>query len=64
MIFNYKRVSTTDQNTERQLLDIVCDRAYIEKISGKKPNFAHSFLQKSIFQGKNRAYENTHPKCG
>ena len=35
MIFNYKRVSTTDQNTERQLLDIVCDRAYIEKISGK-----------------------------
>ena len=35
MIFNYKRVSTTDQNTERQLLDIACDRAYIEKISGK-----------------------------
>ena len=35
MIFNYKRVSTTDQNTERQLLDVVCDRAYIEKISGK-----------------------------
>ena len=38
MIFNYKRVSTTDQNTERQLLDIVCDRAYIEKISGKNTN--------------------------
>jgi DNA invertase Pin-like site-specific DNA recombinase len=35
MIFNYIRVSTTDQNTERQLLDIPCDRAYIEKISGK-----------------------------
>lgn len=35
MIFNYKRVLTTDQNTERQLLDIACDRAYIEKISGK-----------------------------
>lgn len=35
MIFNYKRVSTTDQNTERQLLNIACDRAYIEKISGK-----------------------------
>lgn len=35
MIFNYKRVSTTDQNTERQLLNISCDRAYIEKISGK-----------------------------
>ena len=38
MIFNYKRVSTTDQNTERQLLDIPCDRAYIEKISGKNTN--------------------------
>ena len=35
MIFNYKRVSTTDQNTERQLLDVPCDRAYIEKVSGK-----------------------------
>ena len=35
MIFNYIRVSTTDQNTERQLLDIPSDRAYIEKISGK-----------------------------
>ena len=38
MIFNYKRVSTTDQNTERQLLDVPCDRAYIEKISGKNTN--------------------------
>ncbi|MDY4841010.1 MAG: recombinase family protein [Alphaproteobacteria bacterium] len=38
MIFNYKRVSTTDQNTERQLLDVPCDRAYIEKISGKDTN--------------------------
>ena len=38
MIFNYKRVSTTDQNTERQLLDIPCDRAYIEKIRGKNTN--------------------------
>ncbi len=38
MIFNYKRVSTTDQNTERQLLDVPCDRAYVEKISGKDTN--------------------------
>lgn len=38
MIFNYKRVSTTDQNTERQLLDVSCDRVYIEKISGKNIN--------------------------
>lgn len=35
MIFNYIRVSTTDQNTGRQLLDVPCDRAYVEKISGK-----------------------------
>ena len=42
MIFNYKRVSsidqTIDQNTERQLLDISCDREYVEKISGKDTN--------------------------
>lgn len=38
MIFNYKRVSTTDQNTERQLLNVVCDREYVEKISGKNTN--------------------------
>lgn len=37
MIFNYKRVSTTDQNTERQLLNVACDREYVEKISGKIP---------------------------
>ena len=38
MIFNYKRVSTTDQNTARQLYDISCDREYIEKVSGKDRN--------------------------
>ena len=38
MIFNYKRVSTTDQNTERQLLKVACDREYVEKISGKNTN--------------------------
>jgi len=35
MIFNYIRVSTVGQNTERQLLDIECDREYIAKCSGK-----------------------------
>ena len=35
MIFNYIRVSTVQQNTDRQLLDIKCDRVYEEKISGK-----------------------------
>lgn len=28
MIFNYIRVSTIEQNTERQLRDVVCDRVY------------------------------------
>ena len=38
MIFNYIRVSTIEQNTERQLRDVVCDRLYEEKISGKDTN--------------------------
>ena len=38
MIFNYIRVSTIEQNTERQLKDIACDRIYEEKISGKDTN--------------------------
>ena len=32
------RVSTIEQNTERQLRDVVCDRVYEEKISGKNTN--------------------------
>ncbi len=38
MIFNYIRVSTAQQNTDRQLLNIKCDRVYEEKISGKDVN--------------------------
>ena len=38
MIFNYIRVSTVQQNTDRQLLNIDCDREYIEKVSGKDTN--------------------------
>jgi len=38
MIFNYIRVSTIDQNTDRQLLNVACDRVYEEKISGKDMN--------------------------
>lgn len=38
MIFNYKRVSTLIQNTERQLLDVYCDREYEDKLSGKNTN--------------------------
>ena len=35
MIFNYKRVSTIVQSTERQLIDVPCDREYEDKLSGK-----------------------------
>jgi DNA invertase Pin-like site-specific DNA recombinase len=35
MIFNYIRVSTADQNTDRQLIGVHCDRVYEEKVSGK-----------------------------
>lgn len=38
MIYNYVRVSTVEQNTARQLVDIECDHAYIEKVSGKDQN--------------------------
>ena len=35
MIFNYIRVSTIEQNTERQLKDVKCDEQFIEKVSAK-----------------------------
>jgi DNA invertase Pin-like site-specific DNA recombinase len=35
MNFNYIRVSTVDQNTDRQLKDIPCDEIFAEKLSGK-----------------------------
>jgi DNA invertase Pin-like site-specific DNA recombinase len=38
MIYNYVRVSTIDQNTARQLLDVPCDHTYQEKVSGKDQN--------------------------
>ena len=38
MIFNYKRVSTVIQSTERQLVGIECDREYEDKLSGKDRN--------------------------
>lgn len=38
MIFNYIRVSTVQQNTERQLLGVPCDREFVEKVSGKDSN--------------------------
>lgn len=38
MIFNYIRVSTSIQNSERQLVDVPCDRTYEDKASGKDTN--------------------------
>lgn len=38
MIFNYIRVSTLHQNTDRQLVGIPCDREYSEKVSAKDIN--------------------------
>jgi DNA invertase Pin-like site-specific DNA recombinase len=38
LIFNYIRVSTLHQNTERQLLGIPCDCEYLEKLSAKDVN--------------------------
>ncbi|MFI3276701.1 recombinase family protein, partial [Vibrio sp.] len=35
LTFNYLRVSTKIQNTERQLDNVPCDRQFIDKASGK-----------------------------
>ena len=35
MRFCYKRVSTAEQNTDRQLAGMEFDREFVEKISGK-----------------------------
>lgn len=35
MIFNYTRVSTISQNTDRQLVGVSCDREFTEKVSAK-----------------------------
>lgn len=38
MRFGYQRVSTIDQNTERQLDGVAVDRMYTDKASGKDAN--------------------------
>ena len=38
MIFNYIRVSTVIQNTERQLAGVQCDRSFEDRVSGKDTN--------------------------
>jgi len=38
MIFNYVRVSTVEQNMDRQLNNVICDRLYEERASAKDRN--------------------------
>lgn len=38
LTFNYFRVSTKIQNTERQLYNVVCHREFIDKCSGRDRN--------------------------
>ncbi len=38
MLFHYARVSTTDQNLDRQIHEVKCDRLYCDKQSGKNVN--------------------------
>jgi len=38
MLFHYARVSTTDQNLDRQIKEVKCDRLYCDKQSGKSVN--------------------------
>ena len=47
MIFNYIRVSTILQNTERQLPSVECDRVYLDKLSGKDTHRAQYQLMMS-----------------
>ena len=37
----YVRVSTVDQNTERQLLNVELDKVFTDKCSGKDTNVLH-----------------------
>lgn len=37
-IINYIRVSSAAQNTERQLLNVECDKQFVDKCSGKDTN--------------------------
>ena len=38
MLFHYARVSTNDQNLDRQIQEVKCDRLYCDKQSGKNVN--------------------------
>ena len=50
MDFGYKRVSTIDQSTERQLEGIKLDRVFEDKLSGKDRNRPQLDLLLSILR--------------
>ena len=58
MIFNYIRVSSVQQSTDRQLLDVKCDRTYEEKISAKDAN--RSQLQAMLSNLREGDHVNVH----
>ncbi len=50
MELGYKRVSTIEQSTERQLVDVKCDRIFEDKLSGKDRNRPQLDLLVSILR--------------
>ena len=58
MIFNYIRVSTEEQKTDRQLIDVPCDTAYTEKVSAKTINRPE--LQKMLLKLREGDVINVH----
>ncbi len=50
MELGYKRVSTIDQSTDRQLIDVKCDRIFEDKLSGKDRNRPQLDLLLSILR--------------
>jgi DNA invertase Pin-like site-specific DNA recombinase len=50
MIFLYRRVSTILQNTERQLVEVECDREFEDKLSGKDMNRPQLILMLSMLR--------------
>ena len=50
MDFGYKRVSTVEQSTDRQLEGIVVDRVFEDKLSGKDRNRPQLDLLLSIIR--------------
>jgi len=52
--YNYIRVSTILQNTDRQLIDVDCDVEFVEKVSGKDKNREQLSLMLKILKKGDR----------